>query len=367
MKITSRAAAVAVGLAIGTVTTVGLAAAASAAYSSTPSGPIGWTPNGAVHATVVSGNRVYVGGAFTGGVAALNAATGALVWTGHVNGDVRALALSSDGAHLLAGGNFTQVDGLTHRKLASLLVGNGSVEPGWKASAGGTVRDLVVSGDTLYFGGVFTRQNGQVQGGLGAVTVSTGKLVSAFKASANNDVFGLTLSGTRLVIAGSFTQVNGLTRNSLASVDTSTNALQSWAPARLCSICNQYWDVVVDNNTAFVGTSGNRLGAFDMSTGAARFHVNATGDVQALTVSGGVLYAGGHFGAIGNQTHTILAALSERTGAVDASFNPRFVTAYPGIWALAASPTKLYAGGAFTAAGPTPPKRYPYFAMFSLI
>jgi trimeric autotransporter adhesin len=242
------------------------------------------------------------------------------------------------------------------------------VNPTWKASAGGTVRDLVVNGNTAYFGGSFTKQNGQTQGGLGAVTVDTGKLVPAFNVSTDKDVFGLTIAAGRLVISGNFTHVNGAVRNSLASVTLATNALDGWAPARVCSICNQYWDVVVDNNTAFVGTSGNHLGAFNLTTGAAPFRaVAANGDVQALATSGGVLYAGGHFGTIGNQTHAILAALSETTGAVDATFNPRFVTHYPGIWALSATTSKLYAGGAFTAAGPTPPKRFPYFAMFSVI
>lgn len=365
MKITSRVAAITAGVTLAMIGTVGFAAAASAAYSSTPSGPTGWTPDGPVHAVLNAGAVTYVGGNFTDGVVEINSSTGAVMWHGDVAGDVRALALS--GSHLLIGGTFTTVGGATHKKLASLDASTGVVNPAWRASAGGTVRDMVINGNTAYFGGVFTRQNGQVQGGLGAVTVDTGKLVPAFNASTDKNVFGLTIAAGRLVISGSFTHVNGAVRNSLASVNLATNALEGWAPARLCSICNQYWDVVVDNNTAFVGTSGNRLGAFDFSTGAARFHVNANGDVQALAVSGGVLYAGGHFGSIGNQTHGILAAVSETNGAVNANFNPRFVTHYPGVWALAGTASKLYVGGAFTAAGPTPPKRFPYFAVFSVI
>jgi hypothetical protein len=366
MKTTSRVATVTAGLTLAVVGTVAFAAAASAAYSSTPTGPTGWTPDGPVHAVLNAGAVTYVGGAFTDGVVEINSSTGAVMWRGDAAGDVRALALS--GSHLLIGGAFTSVGGATHKKLASLDASTGAVDPSWRASAGGTVRDMVINGNTAYFGGAFTRQNGQTQGGLGAVTVDTGKLVPAFSVSTDKDVFGLTIAAGRLVISGSFTHVNGLVRNSLASVTLSNNTLDSWAPARVCSICNQYWDVVVDNNTAFVGTSGNHLGAFDINTGATRFHaVAANGDVQALATYGGVLYAGGHFGTIGGQTHPILAALSETTGAVNASFTPRFTTHYPGIWAVSATASTLYVGGAFTAAGPTPPKRFPYFAMFAVI
>jgi hypothetical protein len=361
---TSRVAAVSAGLGLSIIATVGFAAAASA-YSSTPSGPTGWTPDAAVHAVVTSGSVTFVGGAFTGGVAEIDSATGALITTANVGGDVRALAVS--GSHLLIGGSFTTVDGATHKKLASLVIApNLPAEPKWKAAAGGTVRDIVVNGNTEYFGGAFTHQNGQPQGGLGAVTADTGKLVPAFTVSTDNAVFGLTASAGRLFVAGNFTHVNGLVRNSLASVTMATNGIDTWAPARACSICNQYWDVVVDNGAAFVGTSGNHLGAFEVGSGAVHFRaVPANGDVQALAVSGGVLYAGGHFGGIGNQTHGLLAALNEKTGAVDPSFTPRFTTHYPGIWALSATSAKLYVGGAFSAAGPTPPMRYPYFAMFN--
>jgi hypothetical protein len=240
--------------------------------------------------------------------------------------------------------------------------------PTWRAAAGGTVRDIVVSGGTAYFGGIFTRQNGVVQGGLGAVNVDTGKVVPAFNASTNKSVFGLALSGSRLYIAGSYTAVNGSNRNSLSSWNLTTKSLDNWNPARTCSGCDQYWDVAVDANTAYVGSSGpgGRLGAYDITSGASRFTtIAADGDVQALTISGGLVYAGGHFGTIAGQPRKILAAVNETTGALN-PFSANFVTSYPGIWALDAHSSTLYVGGNFTAAGPTPPKRFPYLAFFPM-
>ena len=67
------------------------------------------------------------------------------------------------------------------------------------------------------------------------------------------------------------------------------------------------------------------------------------------------------------QPRTILAALNPATGAVAPDFAPRFVTTLPGVWALDATADRLYVGGHFTAAGPSPPRRFPYFAHVLLI
>jgi hypothetical protein len=371
MKRTSRVAAVSAGLVLAMAATFGFASAASAApYKSVPTGPTGWTPDGPVHAILNVNGVTYVGGAFTGGVKEIDPSTGAIIWSGNANGDVRALAAS--GSQLLIGGAFTTVDGASHKKLASLDAATGAVNPAWKASAGGTVRDIVVNGNTEYFGGSFTKQNGQTQGGLGAVTVDTGKLVPTFTVSTDKDVFGLAITGSRLLMAGNYTHVNGSARNSLSSYNLTTGTLESWNPVRACSSCAQYWDIVVDGNTAFVGSSGpgGRLAAYDLTTGLSRWTkgaVVANGDVQALTVSAGELYAGGHFTTIGGQNRLIVAALSEAQGVVDPNFNANFVTSYPGVWALSATPQTLYVGGHFTAAGPTPPKRFPYLAFFPTV
>jgi hypothetical protein len=372
LKTISRLAAVSVGVVITMGATVGFASGASAAYSTQPTAPA-WTPDGPVHAIVNAGPVTYVGGSFTGGVAAVDSTDGSLKWTAHTNSgsDVRALALSSDGTHLLVGGNFTTVDGLAHKKLASLLVTNGTAQTNWKAAAGGTVRDMVVVGDTLYFGGMFKSQNGIAQGGLGAVLASTGKPVTAFAATTDANVYGLALSGSNLIVSGSFTTVNGVARASLASVTLATGALNGFNPARVCSTCNQYWDVAVDGNMAFIGSSGpgGRLAAYNLTSslpGAKpTWTQNANGDVQAVTVSGGLVYAGGHFTTFtaAKTPRTQLAAVNESTGATD-PFNPRMVTSYPGVWALTATTSFLYVGGHFTVAGSGSPSKFPYLAFF---
>lgn len=354
-------------LLLALVLSVASAPVASAVFTSDPIGPVGWVPDGPVHAVTASGERVFVGGTFTGGVVALDAETGALLWSGDADGDVRALAVSADGSHVIAGGTFTSIAGKTHRRLASLEVADGDVESTWRASAGGTVRDIVIRGDVAYFGGFFRRHNGLEQRGLGAVLVSTGRAVAAFDASTDANVYGVATDGSRLFVAGKFTQVSGLQRHSLASVTLATNAVDPWTPARACSRCNLYWDVVAGKDTVYVATRNDgAVTAFGATSGARRWQVRANGDAQALALADGVLYAGGHFAEIGTprEPRSILAALNPATGVLARTFKPRFVTSWPGIWALEATSSRLYVGGHFTAAGPTPPRRYPYLAMF---
>jgi outer membrane protein assembly factor BamB len=372
MTMRSRLVAMATGVTMILAAGVGLASSASAAFSPTPSGPA-WTPDGPVNAVVVYGGRVFIGGSFTGGVAALDADTGARLWTSSVNGDVRALAMSSDGDHVVAGGKFSSVSGVTHRKLALLSVSTGQADRKWKPTVGGAVRDIVVRGNTAYFGGSFESHNGIPQVGLGAVSVNPGSQAvpvprASFDVTTNGVVYSLAMSGSRLVIGGRFTAVNGASRAQLASFDVDGNALNAWRPAAACLNCNLYWDLVVNDSTVY-GASRNAgaVTAVNLITGSKvwRTPANANGDAQALTFVDGptpLLYVGGHFTTIRGQPRTIVAALNPSTGALD-EFSTRFRTTYPGVWGMASTSSRLYVGGHFTAAGPIP-NRYPYFAMF---
>jgi outer membrane protein assembly factor BamB len=367
MKRITRVASVAAGVALAMGGAIGLAGAASA-YQIAPTGPTAWTPDGPVHAIVSDGSGfLLVGGTFTGNLVKIDATTGAVVWNANLNGDVRAIAL--DGSRVFAGGAFTSstFNGVTqtHRKLINVSEADGSADAKWKATAGGTVRDIVTYNGNVYFGGVFSNANGVTQKGLGSATeADPGKAVPGFTTTTNGDVFGLAMTGSRLVFSGNYTTVNNLPRASLASVTVPSGVLDLWSPARVCSGCNQYWDVALNGNSAYIGSSGpgGHIGSYDLTTGHLNWSQSGNGDVQALSIIGTNIYAGGHFGTIAGGTHHLLAKFS-LTGAIDPSFTVRFVGLYPGIWALDATPSYLYAGGHFTAAGPSPNK-YPYLAFF---
>jgi outer membrane protein assembly factor BamB len=366
MSVLPRLAAVMTGLVMAASTVV-FASPASATFSPSPVGPA-WEPDGPVHAVVAAGNLVIVGGSFTGGVAALDAGTGALQWTSTADGDVRALAMSADGSHVVAGGAFTTVSGVTHRRLAALSVLSGVADATWKPAVGGTVRDIVVADGIAYFGGSFRGHNGIAQKGLGAVTFTQGtkaQAVGSFNATTDGTVFALARADGRLMVGGRFTQVNGKPRSQLAAINLTSHGLGPWTPPAACLKCTLYWDLVTDGPTVY-GASRNAGAVTRIDVGSAKhsWRTSANGDAQALTLIDGTLYAGGHFTTIMGEERTILAALNSSTGAVEPGFVPRFVGTWPGIWALDSTSSRLYAGGHFTHFGPVVQDKRPYLAMF---
>ncbi len=346
---------------------------ASAVYPNQPS-PQSWTPPGPVHALLATSKRVYVAGENSSGggvIAALNASSGKLLWQVATDADVRALAVSKSGKRLFAGGLFLTVDGARHKRLVAMRSRNGSVIGSWKPSTSGAVLDLLVVERKLYIGGSFDAIGLHRQRGLAAVDVGSGRRIKAFKARVNLRVESLAKSGKQLIVAGRFIRVNGKLRASLAAVSLSRGKLTSWSPARVCATCTTYWDVVVDDARAYVASSGpgGNVGAYDLSTGKRSWLVHADGDVQALAIgSGGLLYLGGHFNKFvgsGSTERTLLAAVRRPTGKVNGGFHPKLYKSYPGVWALAATSTRLYAGGSFTGVrSHGANNNEPYLAMF---
>jgi hypothetical protein len=339
-------------------TVLGLAAPAHAAYSTAPIS-LPWHPAGAVHSSVSRNGVVYLGGKLdgTGGVAAVNAATGNLLWLLPADNDVRALALSDDGTRLYAGGGFTSLGGVASKHLAAVDLASHSAVPGWKGKAAGMVRDLVVRGNDLYVAGKLTSVGGVAQRGIGALVASTGVRDASFTLAADNDVLGMALTGSTLVISGSFTHVAGVPRNSLASIDLTTNTLTPWAPLRLCTDCTQYWDVQTDGTNAYVATSGNAGGAFNLTTGAQPWRIiRGDGDFQAVWLPGdGRVYYGGHFGqeiwsGFAKQnvvTASVVASVFIDTGQIDSVWTPKIYHTYPGCWTFTSTDGKLWVGGDF--------------------
>jgi hypothetical protein len=336
-----------------------LAGPAHAVYKAEPVA-LAWNPDGPVHAAVADGNVVYLGGKLdgTGGIAAVDADTGALQWMIPTSGDVRALALSPDRSTLYAGGGFVTVNGAAHRQVVAIKVSDHSIISTWKGAAAGAVRDIVAYGSDVYIAGKVTTVGGVPQRGIGALDATTGKRDAAFAFSADNDVLGLALTGSRLILSGSFTTIDGTPRSELASIDLSSNTLTSWNPPKLCSNCDQYWDVQTDGTNAYVATSGNAGGAFSLATGNPAWPtIRGTGDFQAVWLPGdGEVYYGGHFGLgvwISGQSQNQvpakgMVAVFTANGHLDPDWLPMLITAYPGVWCFTSTYGKLWVGGDFT-------------------
>ncbi|HYT39007.1 MAG TPA: hypothetical protein VEN99_05825, partial [Acidimicrobiia bacterium] len=189
---------------------------------------------GPVAALAVSadGSRLYAGGFFTSmagvaraGLAALNAATGALDAAFNPapsGGGVETLALTSSG-RLLLGGGFTKIGATTRNHLAAVTAAAGALDAAWAPSADGAVHTLRLTADgtKVFAGGAFANIGSSARSRLALLSANaTGALDTGWNPVADADVSALALSadGTRLFAAGSFTKLGGAARNYLGAV-----------------------------------------------------------------------------------------------------------------------------------------------------
>ena len=325
-----------------------------------------WNPNTSggystsIHAIIISGTTVYVGGDFTaiGGqsrkyIAALDAVTGlATTWNPGANSSVIALALS--GTTMYVGGEFSAVGGQSRRYIAALSTATG-LASAWNSNANGTVYSLAVSGTTVYAGGDFTGIGGQLRNSIAALDAATG-LVTAWNPSANYTVTTLAVTGTTVYAGGEFSAIGGVERDCIAALDATanTNNVTAWDPGAGYFV----QALAVSGTTIFAagsfrsigGQPRNYIAALDTATGlATEWNPGADNVVHALAVYGATVYAGGDFTSIGGAVRNHVAAL-------DATVNTNNATAwdpnanYP-VSVLAVSGPTVCAGGNFTSIG----------------
>jgi hypothetical protein len=363
------------GCAVATAVAVGLSTAAMAQAAPVGVHPVpSWQTNGRVNTIVVSGSTVYLGGQFTSvrpagapagtgevarnHVAAVDLTTGALLpWNPNTNGTVRVLRLS--GSNVYLGGSFTQVGGVGRQRLAAVSTGTGALVTTWNASSSGEVFAMAVRGGTLYIGGSFGTVDGSSRSNLAAVTTSTGSILP-WAPTTDAQVRGLRFTtGTRLVVGGWFSNLNGSSDHNLGAVDSDTGATLPWKSQTSYPVIGLAGDAA-GVYVAGAGGGGN-FAAFNPATGAVMWEGGTNGNVQAIGVTQGFVYLGGHFITYcgpqhGQHTCTTptprnkLLAVDEATGTLQ-PWNPG-ANSVLGVFALMGTSTgNLLVGGDFTSTG----------------
>jgi len=143
---------------------------------------------------------------------------------------VHCLALQPDGK-ILAGGAFTNINGLSRLRLARLNP-DGSVDPTFAPTISGTVQTIALQADgKITVGGAFTNVNGQLRQGLARLspdgTLDPGFLLPVLPVSGAVNGVALALDGS-LMVGGSFTNLGGVLRTNLGRV---LDLLPSSAPS----------------------------------------------------------------------------------------------------------------------------------------
>ncbi|WP_374970423.1 hypothetical protein [Terrabacter sp. BE26] len=315
--------------------------------------------DGTVYASVLVGSRLFVGGSFTSidgtrrvRLAALDAATGRLdtSFRADVDGEVRSLA--SDGRTLFIGGKFTLVNGVARKNLAAVNASTGAVVGSFNPAPSGMVRGLAYSGGKVFFGGGFTKVGATAVNYLAAADAATGAVNRAFP-SADAPVNVVKAVGANVWIGGDFTHIGSATRSRVAAVTTSGGVL-----GYQTTVGGPVDDLAVDSAGVFLAVgggvaTGNSLSK-TTSTGVRVWQVFTDGDVQAVEVVGGTVYAGGHFGFLCGSPASGCTKSAKKSFVADAGGTTPNARAWAtfnsplGVWDLTAAGTNLYALGVFT-------------------
>lgn len=319
----------------------------------------GWAPNPNLPvdalATSTDGTRVFAGGSFTGAggvlrdrLAAIDLVTGQPTdWSPGANKTVYALAASPDGTTIFAGGVFTHVGGKFRNRLVAIEAATADVRTTFQVGASSRVRSLAVLGDVLYVGGEFAKLGGQDRPNLGAVRIST-ETLEPWRPAPDGMIRSIWPTADRVYVGGDFSTIAGVERDHLAAVSASTGALVwAFAPPGPRYRTFQLASDGVRIFAAMGGPGGGRLRAYAADSGALAWEAAADGDVQACASADGLVYIGGHFDALLSQKRGSLGAVDAVNGALD-PWNPR---ANDSIWNLEARPGLVVASGAFTRIG----------------
>jgi hypothetical protein len=314
----------------------------------------------------------YIGGKFTsvGGVQRLNLArinadfsvnswnpnSSYSSYTGTL-GYVTSLVLT--GSTVWVGGNYSEIGGTNHGGLAAIDAATGAVGSFDAGLGGGWVSSMILNGSSLYLCGGFSTLLGQPRGSIGAFDVNT-VTPTAFDPQANERVLSMVMAGSTIYIGGIFTQVGGQTRHHLAEVDATTGALiAGWDPNADDAVqaLAQYGGTVYAggyfNNVG--GVFRQSIAAIDGTTGALTPSQPSIGGlpgfgqklINTLATDGSVLYLGGQFGQINGVERLCGGAIDLGTMTVTA-WNPR---ASQQVFAILPGASYVYMGGIFPSVG----------------
>jgi hypothetical protein len=332
-----------------------------------------WQAGGRVSALAIANGIVYLGGSFTQleshgtrrmmtrmHLAAINEKTGVpTAWNPVANGNVQVIRVI--GKRVYVGGSFTSIGGRNVRNIAAIGRGSGRVVAGFRASVNGTVDALAASANTLYVGGSFSAVDGRARGNLGAVALGSGAINTSWRVTANGTVHTLldAHSLKRIFIGGKFTRIDAVSRTDLGAVGQKLGLLRTWASAPL----GEVWSLALGGSSALYaavgGHEGGQLDSFNPGSGALRWNRFADGDVQAVSTSGNIVFAGGHFlnacatNQGGGKPWVCAQPVAQnRFFATDTSgallpWNPDGNSLY-GVWSLRSDVGHIVAGGDFT-------------------
>ena len=241
-----------------------------------------------------------------------------------------------------------------------------------------TLSAVAISGSNIYIGGSFSTLSYDAGGQYNNVARWNGHGWYALGAGTNGAVNAIAVSGAKVYVGGSFTNAGGVPANAIASwnglswsalgagvsdpTSGGTPAVNALAVSGTTLYVGGSFDnagpVVAHSIAAWNGTSWSALdgGILDCNyfdTPNHCYSAPASGQVNALLVSGSTLYAGGSFNWVAAQHLYGLAAWNGSTWSGVGGSGVADNSGGGTVNALALGGTTLYVGGTFDHAGVT--------------
>ncbi|HVW33035.1 MAG TPA: delta-60 repeat domain-containing protein [Acidimicrobiia bacterium] len=298
-----------------------------------------------VRTMVVSGNRLFLGGFFSGLVdgsrqpvsprtpflAELDATTGrpaadqTFARNAAPDGTVESMVVSPSENRLYVGGRFSHIGGGAANRVAALNLTTGTLDPTFHSPGfDDDVRSIALSGGRLFVGGQFLKAGGRSVPGITALNAGNGSLVAGWTPPANYGgsyihdaphteatqgvviAIAVAAGGKLLMVGGDFQHLgwtaaqdkNGLRYGGLVALNTSDGKLASWHPFNQRPVLGMAMSP--DGRTLYTaeGGSGGWVGAFNPGgTENQLWFGRVDGDVMSVTATDQRVYAGGHFDA----------------------------------------------------------------------
>jgi hypothetical protein len=395
--------------------------------------PADWTPQvvddpGSIRELAQTGNAMIAGGGFSqvqnagssvrltrNNIFAFNATSGdvSTSFVPSIDGLVRSVAVSANGAVVYAGGEFKRVNGVSKVSLVALNLSNGSINGAFQVPAlDGYIWSMKVSNGKLYIAGGFRHVGGRPIAYLARLDAITGAVDTSFNVSISGRVHpdaashpgwvthlvkvDITPNGRRLVFAGDYTTVNGVYHPQIAQLDISNTAprLVDWQTDRFGGVCKPRWenwvtDVMFSPDGTYFAVSAGGGYNGDQQRGcdsSSRWPTFATGSqlqpawidftggdtLWSVAATGTAIYTGGHnrwqnnpFGqdsaGAGAVDRPGLAALDPKTG-VPFGWNPGR-TLGVGVYDLLATNAGLWIGHDTNVVGGETHKKLAFFPL----
>jgi hypothetical protein len=272
-------------------------------------------------------------------------------------------AILVDGATVYLGGSFISMGGQPRSRIAAVDAST-ALATSWNPNADLDVRAMVLSDTTLFVGGIFGNVGGQPRTRLAALSVMTG-LARSWNANLGPNavvttVDALALSGSTLYVGGNFHQAGGQNREYIAAVDAGTALATAWNPTAGPNATLRTVDALtVTGSAVYAGgdfltigmTAREHLAAIDLATGRpTSWNPQPSNRVRCMVADGSTIYVGGDFLQVAFQPHAYVAAIDAVTGVPRAwnAAGDNLVTS------IASDGTTIWAGGSFATLGGQP-------------